>query len=662
MLFVAAVVVAVGAMIFWSNPGRTVNRVAFTCSLHIATWLSLRYLAITSKELGLFWLKWTFVVSAAAPFHFWIVKESIAADSSREAQQWFRRSWAWIVFSLLMAGIVFTEYFIPSHSTETKKIFGWGYYGFIFGIMGAYGYLLRDAYKDTKRLTGGRRLELQVWLGGGWAMATIILILTALNAITNDPRYLRPQPLVVLVFYAGTLVAITMHRIFDARQILRLVLEKSTLILIMTGSVYILFQAFRAVIPSPIHFFVTTAVALWLAVVVSDRLDQLFRFYPQATLARKMAFEAAQRETRVDKLRASFRLILQGWGHSDHAIILSGSRSVNDDEGLGLTDDSPVLDTLRQMRWATPERLVRERSTQGRIALAEFIAEQRLGVLGIAEGPALTVLVGVGMGASRRPFTYPQVTQLMELASIMEGALERAHFSAKAQHTEQLATVGLLGASLAHEIRNPLVTIKTFVQLLPKHHQDAAFREKFFRLIGDEVGRIDQLTDQLLDLASPRTYEAKMVDLHPVLRASLELVAAKAAHRSIQLLTELQAAPDRIFTDVAAAKQVMLNLCFNAIQAVESLDSGERWVKVSTHNTGGGVEMAVSDSGRGIAPEIQSRLFEPFQTTRTSGFGLGLAICSDILANLNASITADPPIPGKGATFRVIFPCQPLSS
>jgi signal transduction histidine kinase len=250
----------------------------------------------------------------------------------------------------------------------------------------------------------------------------------------------------------------------------------------------------------------------------------------------------------------------------------------------------------------------------------------------------------------------------MELATIIEGAFERAHFSAKVQHTEQLATVGLLGASLAHEIRNPLVTIKTFVQLLPKHHQDAAFRDKFFRLISDEVGRIDQLTEQLLDLASPRTYEAKIIELHPVLSASLDLVAAKAAHKSVRFLTDFKAVPDQAYTDASAAKQVMLNLCFNAIQAAEAHDSGDRWVKIETRNTGTGIEMAVADSGVGIAPEIRPRLFQPFQTTKSTGFGLGLAICSDILANLNASITVDPPAIGCGATFRVTFPCQPLSS
>jgi signal transduction histidine kinase len=105
----------------------------------------------------------------------------------------------------------------------------------------------------------------------------------------------------------------------------------------------------------------------------------------------------------------------------------------------------------------------------------------------------------------------------------------------------------------------------------------------------------------------------------------------------------------------------MLNLCFNAIQATESRD-GERWVRVSTRNTSDGIEMAVEDSGPGIAAEIRPKLFQPFQTTKSTGFGLGLAICSDILNKLHATISVDPPVPGRGAAFRVVFPCQPLSS
>jgi signal transduction histidine kinase len=207
-----------------------------------------------------------------------------------------------------------------------------------------------------------------------------------------------------------------------------------------------------------------------------------------------------------------------------------------------------------------------------------------------------------------------------------------------------------------HEIRNPLVTIKTFVQLLPHHHQDPAFREKFFRLISEEVSRIDRLTEQLLDLATPRTYVAGELELHPVLHASLELVAAKAADRHITITTDFQARPDLVFTDATAAKQVILNLCFNALQAVEEQEV--RWVRVATRNHEGAVQVVVEDSGPGISPDILPRLFQPFQSTKSTGFGLGLAICSDILAGLQATIAVDPPVPGRGATFRVNFPCQ----
>ena len=75
-----------------------------------------------------------------------------------------------------------------------------------------------------------------------------------------------------------------------------------------------------------------------------------------------------------------------------------------------------------------------------------------------------------------------------------------------------------------------------------------------------------------------------------------------------------------------------------------------------------GIELSVADSGPGISPEIRPKLFQPFQTTKSSGFGLGLAICSDILTNLAATISVDPSEPGQGAIFRVTFPCQRLSS
>ena len=652
----AMAVASVGFAAFWANPRRAMNRAFFTGSLHVAVWLIVLHLSLTSAG-GLIWLKWACAIGGCLPVHVWIIQQNIVDRRNASFINWIQRNWLWLFVSAFLAVVPFTDYFIPPHSTAQFRLRGWGYYAYVVLLVGAYGYLFRDAFKSIKKVAGVRRLELQVWLVGGCVIAVAVLGLMALSDVSKDPLYIRLQPWIVLTFYAGTAFAITTHRIFDARQIMLVGAQRLALVVIVAGAAFLLDLGLRNVLPEPFDFLATTALALWLAVALNGWLDQLFHFYPQATAARQAAFAAAQRETRLDKLEAAFCDVLKGWGHSEHAVVMSGTKGSLSGSGLDIPDDGMVARAMHQLRWATPERLARERLTPEREALMHFLTEQGLGVLVVVEGVSLTALIGVGVAASRRPFTYPQVTQLQELASIIENAIERAHFSVKAQRAEQLATVGLLGASLAHEIRNPLVSIKAFVQLLPQHYQDPVFREKFFHLIGDEVMRIDRLTEQLLDLASPRVYSAQMVELNKVLNATLELVATKAADKRVEFLTDFQAVPDLVHTDASAAKQVLLNLCFNAIQALESRP-GERWVKLSTRNDANTVEVTVEDSGPGIAPEIRPRLFQPFQSTKSTGFGLGLAICSDILSGLDATITVDPSVPGRGATFRIVFPCQ----
>lgn len=654
-LVAAIVVTVIGLGILWANPVRAINRAVFGCSLHVVVWLLISHVMTLKSAGGLFWLRLACSVGAVLPLHLWGVKEVIANASLAWLRKWLR--WApWAFVGVGLAILPFTEWFIPSFSTTEQHLRGPGYHVYTISLILAYVLLLVDTAKSTRNLEGIRRIELQVWLSGGAATAATVILLMAANAVFHEPALIRLQPFVILTFFGGTVVSITIHRVFDGRQLLLVFVEKCCLVGAVACFAFVLQATLRIVVPQPIAFLATTALGLWFAKILNSWLDHWFHFYAEATTARQAAFAVTRRETRIEGLEKAFLNILKGWGHTEHALLVVGGRGLLRGPGIELPEEADVVKALRHLRWATPERLARERPTPERRALAQFLTEQRLGALVIGEGPTLTALVGVGVAASRRPFTYPQITQLLELASIIESALERAHFSVKAQHAEQLATVGLLGASLAHEIRNPLVTIKTFVQLLPKHHEDPAFREKFFTLIGDEVARIDRLTEQLLDLASPKAYQAKEIELHPMLRSSLELVAAKATDKRIQFLTDFQAAPDKVVTDASAAKQVLLNLCFNAIQAVETQNS-ERWVKVSTRNVSAGVEMIVEDSGPGIAPEIRPRLFQPFQTTKSSGFGLGLAICSDILAGLDATISVDPTEPGRGAVFRIVFPC-----
>lgn len=659
-LAVSIVVTIVGSLLLWANPRRKVNRTVFLTSISVAAWLLCSHLAVT--ESSLFWLRATYSSGAVAPLTLWMVKEAIAGTLRLRITGWSVHHYFWLGATLALVLVPFTEIFIPSWSTPEARARGIGFHIYRVSIVLLYVRLFYDTIKSVRTQSGARKLELQIWLGGGSTVAVAIYGLQELSRISGNPAFRNITPLAVLLFYVATAYAITSYRIFDARQIFLLGGQKA---FIVVASAAIAISADLFLSPrfsAQATIVATTLLVLTTAALLNEWLQRRFLLLPKGDAAREAAFATSQRETRRENLEQAFCELLKRWGKTDHAIILSGTKGQLSGSGIIVGSGSDISGTMRKLKWATPERLVRERSSLERSQIAGFLEKHELGLLVLKEGSTITIAIGVGIAASRRPYTYPQVKQIEELAAIMQAAIERAHFSAKAQHAEQLATVGVLGASLAHEIRNPLVSIKTFVQLLPNHYQDARFRDKFFSLIGSEVNRMDQLTEQLLDLSAPRIYVAQEIALHELLRSSVDLVTAKATHRQIDLLTDFKASPDRAFTDAAAAKQVVINLCFNAIQAVDIGERDERWVKISTRNLESGIEMSVADSGPGISPEIRPRLFQPFQTTKSTGFGLGLAVCSDILSNLSASITVDPLEAGRGAIFRVVFPCQPLSS
>lgn len=658
-LYAAGAAGCIGFAAIWSNPKRRINRIFFTASLHVALWLVFRHFASTREDL--FFYRITTAIGALTHFHLWLVKETVIHSGERFLRKIFRGRW-WLLLAITLASICFLEWFIPTPSGEhitPEHRHGFGFYVYLVGLFLLFSSLYIETVRQTRSQSGVQRIEMQLLLMGGSTTAIAVIALMVARAVSNISWLSLISPYIVLLFYAVTVIAITTSRVFDARQLFLVLLHKLCLIGLIALTAFLVAQLLAGILPTTLAFLVTVSMSLWSSTLFSNWLHRIFRYYPNGSTAKQAALLIAQQERRVANLENAFSNLLKGWGQTDRTLLISCARHQPSEPSNTAQANTSLFEAMRHLRWATPERIVRERRTNDGSTVSKFLEDNELGVLILEDGLTLSSLIGVGVSASRRPYTFPEVSQLTELSSIIGGALERAHFTAKVQHTEQLATVGLLGASLAHEIRNPLVSIKTFVQLLPTHYQDASFRDKFFRLITDEVGRIDQLTDQLLDLASPRVYSPQSIALHTLLQSSIDLVTAKAAHKHVELITEFRASPDQVFIDASAAKQVIINLCFNAIQAIDNEKATERWIKVATCNTERGIEMVIADSGPGISPEIRPLLFQPFQTTKSTGFGLGLAICRDILANINANISVDPPKLGHGATFRVTFPCRP---
>ena len=216
---------------------------------------------------------------------------------------------------------------------------------------------------------------------------------------------------------------------------------------------------------------------------------------------------------------------------------------------------------------------------------------------------------------------------------------------------DRLAALGDLVAEVVHEVRNPLVSVKTFLQLLPQRIEEPEFRVRFFDVVTSELRRIERLLDVVLDQARPRAAQAPdaSTQVGPVLASVARLLTHRALERGIQIEAETAESlpPARVGED--RLRQVVLNLALNAIDATPQ---GGR-VRLTARRDEAGVEVLVEDQGPGVPPELRLRIFEPFFSTKGDRpGGLGLTISRRIVEESGGSVAVDER-PGGGAIFRV---------
>ena len=647
---------AVGTAALWSHFRRPQNQVLAAGSVFVCLWM-LCWHGDFSVSATALWLRGAWFVAGFLPVFLVFLRETILWPQ-RSLRERFFAIRVWWLFPSVWCSWVVWRFFHHEPLPLIHPVFGTMMVApIVAGLLSTAMFALGTIQRLQGRI-GVHRLDLQLLGLGGSLLILVTFVFPVIGVVSRDPMWDRLMPLLILAIFAGLAWTLLTTRLLDAKHLLTLGIEK--IALVATASVFIwgIRDIAAQFMPAWLAFGVALALGLWFVAELRPWLQELTQRKATAERLRRSAFEIARRDLRPEQMEEAFLKLLTQWGHCDRAVILMATQGRLTGGGLEWPLHSDEMKLLHRMRWATAERLDREKPRFEGPGLAALMKVNGFGILVASSGPTLGFVIGLSFPRSRMPFTYPQVTQLLALADTIESALSRAHYLMKVQHAEQLATVGLLGASIAHEIRNPLVSIKTFVQLLPQHYQEAAFREKFFRLIGDEVGRIDRMTEQLLDLSTPRVFTTQETAIHLLLTACVDLISAKADDKRVKIVTDYQADNDVVFTDPNAVKQVVLNLGFNAIQALEQ-KAGDREVQIATRKNETSLEIVVSDNGAGIAPEVWSRLFQPFQSTKSSGFGLGLATCRDILTNLHASITADQPSAGRGATFRILLPCQP---
>lgn len=212
--------------------------------------------------------------------------------------------------------------------------------------------------------------------------------------------------------------------------------------------------------------------------------------------------------------------------------------------------------------------------------------------------------------------------------------------------SEKLSMAGQLAAGIAHEIRNPLTSIKGFFQLIKKNeHSDL-----FYKIIEEELRKIEQISSELLILAKPHSEVRQSHSIYQLIEDVTLLLESQAIIKNIIIKTNYENTNMTIQCEDTKIKQVLINLIKNAI---EVMDSGTINIKVKEENHC--ALILINDEGHGMSESSLKKLGEPFYTTKPKGTGLGLLVCFKIIENHGGTICVDSTL-GKGTTFTVKLP------
>ena len=289
------------------------------------------------------------------------------------------------------------------------------------------------------------------------------------------------------------------------------------------------------------------------------------------------------------------------------------------------------------------QELIRETQTTGRA-----INDRKL-VLRPEDATAVTVTV---MPAATRDKNHRIVVLLKDFSSTnkLENNLQRL---------DRLASAGTLSAGMAHEIRNALVAVKTFIDLLVEKNKD----DELADVVRQEMRRVDTIVSQMLKFTAPAQPTFTSVSLHKVLDRCLRLAQHRVEGKLIAFERRFDASPDLLKGDEHQLEQAFVNLFFNSVEAINAHGSLTISTDIVSDDQGqeGGprnvVRVRISDTGGGIAAENMTRLFEPFFTTKRNGTGLGLAVTRRIIEEHSGTIDVESE-PGKGTTFTVLLPAK----
>jgi two-component system sensor histidine kinase HydH len=241
---------------------------------------------------------------------------------------------------------------------------------------------------------------------------------------------------------------------------------------------------------------------------------------------------------------------------------------------------------------------------------------------------------------------------------VLRDLREIKHLEERVRHSEKLAAVGRLAAGVAHEIRNPLSSIRGFSRFLA-HSQSVPLQEKEYAgIIVKEVDRIGGVVNDLLTFARPLEPELTFADVAELIKHTVRLVEADARSRNVRIKTNIDPDLQKLPLDANQITQALLNLILNALHDADA--QGEIEIGARMNELENRFYIWVEDDGPGIPSDERKKIFDPFYTTRETGTGLGLAIVHKIVENHGGDIMLESPLSDmdRGCRFTIVIPLR----
>jgi signal transduction histidine kinase len=243
------------------------------------------------------------------------------------------------------------------------------------------------------------------------------------------------------------------------------------------------------------------------------------------------------------------------------------------------------------------------------------------------------------------------------MIGILSDISERKKMEQKIFENERLASVGQLAATIAHEIRNPLSSIKMNIQILSKHLKLQGFNKRRLEIAADEIKRLNQIVEDVLDFTKPIQMKKEPYRIEKIIEKGVQLLSDKMRERNVQIIQKISSPLPKVSLDWEQMEQAILNILLNAIEAMPTggileIDTGKA--------EGIGrkmISVEIKDTGIGIASEHLAKIFDPFFTTKAKGVGLGLSNVKKIVEAHDGIIQIDSRI-NQGTSFKVLLPAE----